>query len=155
MQQSVGLVRFAVVFTVSLFAMAIVTTLLEYFTGINVSGTINQIIAVYAAASDAGQRFYKTYEIVPDSGFAWSAAFQMTLVEVAISLVLGGLFLLLLLSQGELPDRIGSMMIFIATLMLFVFAISLVAKRFVFRSSARQAEKAHLKQQAKSSAVFE
>jgi hypothetical protein len=155
MQKSVGLVRFAVVFTGLLIAMAILSAVLEYFTGISVSGSVNQIVAVVCAAMDAGQRYYKKYEAVPDSGFAWRASFQMTLVEIAISAVIFGLFMALLLSEGETGIDLGSLMIFVVPLLIFVFAVSLVAKRFMFVSGARQAEKVHLKKQAKSSTVFE
>jgi len=154
-QKSVGLIRFALVFTGLLILMAILSVALEYFTGYSVSGTINQIVAVMGAATDAGQRFYKTYETVPDSGFAWRASFQMTLVEIAISAAMFALFVWFLLPADELKGGLGSLLTFMAPLMLFVFAISWVAKRFMFVSGARQAEKVHLKKQEKSRAVFE
>lgn len=155
MQRNVGLVRFAIVFTGLLIAMAIISVVLEIFTGFSINGSVNQIVAVMGAASDAGNRFYRKYQVVPDSGFAWRASFQMTLVELAISIALGGLFLWYLFSAGELKNVPGSLMFILVLLLIFMFAISLVAKRFMFASGARHAEKAHLKKQAKSSTVFE
>lgn len=75
-QKSVGLVRFALVFTGLLIALAIFSVILETLTGFSVSGSVNQIGAVLGASSDAGRHFYKKYEIIPDSGFAWRAAFR-------------------------------------------------------------------------------
>ncbi|WP_428687755.1 ABZJ_00895 family protein [Roseibium sp.] len=155
MQYSVGLVRFAFVFTGLLILMAILSVVLEAFTGISVNGSVNQIVAVLGAASDAGQRFYKTYQTVPESGFAWHASFQMTLVEIAISVALGGLFFWYLLSQGEFANGLVPLMMILVPLMIFLFGVSLVAKRFAFVGGARRAEKVHLKKQEKSSAVFE
>ncbi|WP_248158062.1 ABZJ_00895 family protein [Roseibium sediminicola] len=155
MQKSVGLIRFALVFTGYMIAMGIVSLALEYFTGVSLSGTVNQIVSVMGAATDAGQRFYKTYEVVPDAGFAWSASFQMTLVEIAISVVLGGLFIWALVSEGELANGVGPLLTFLVPLMIFMFAISWVLKRYMFVSGARRAEKVQLKKQEKSRAVFE
>jgi hypothetical protein len=154
-QKSVGLVRFAIVFTGLLIAIAIISVVLEYFTGFSMNGSVNQVVSVLGASSDAGQRFYKNYEVVPDSGFAWRASFQMTLVEFVISTALGGLFFWFLFSQGEIAGGLGPLMTIVAPLMIFLFAISFVAKRFMFVSGARRAEKAHLKKQEKSSTVFE
>lgn len=155
MQRSVGLVRFALVFTGLLIAMAIIGVALEAFTGFSISGSVNQIVAVLGAASDAGNRFYRKYQVVPDSGFAWRASFQMTLVEFVISLAFLGLFLWYLLSNDELGNGLGSLAFVFVPLLIFMFAISLVAKRFMFVSGARHAEKAHLKRLEKSGAAFE
>jgi len=154
-QKDVGLVRFAFVFIGLLIVLAIVSVALDYFIGMSVNGSVNQIAAVVGASSDAGRRFYKKYEVVPDSGFAWRASFQMTLVELAISMAVSGLFFWYLLSQGELGVGLGSLMIVVVPLVIFLFAVSLVAKRFVFAKAARYAEKAHLKTLEKSSDVFE
>lgn len=154
-QKDVGLVRFAFVFTGLLIAIAIISAILETFTGISLNGSVNQIASVMGAASDAGRQFYRKYEVIPDKSFSWWASFQMTLVEIAISMVFAGVFFWFLLSQDELPNGLGSIMVFVVPLMIFVFAISWVAKRFMFRSAARHAEKIHLKNQAKSSTVFE
>ncbi len=135
--------------------MAILSVVLEYFAGISVNGSVNQIVAVVGAASDAGQRFYKTYQVVPESGFAWRASFQMTLVELTVSMAIAGLFFWYLLSQGEFANELGPLMMILVPLMVFLFAISLLAKRFAFVGGARRAEKVHLKKQEKSSAVFE
>ncbi|ASP34094.1 hypothetical protein CHH27_13265 [Labrenzia sp. VG12] len=135
--------------------MTVVSIVLEIFTGISINGVMSQLVAVMGAATDAGHRFYKNFEIVPDSGFAWSASFQMTLVEGAISLTLGGLFVLFLLASGELGSDLGSFLLFTLLLTIALLAISWVAKRFMFVSGARQAEKVHLAKQAKRSAVFE
>ncbi|EAV40532.1 hypothetical protein SIAM614_21632 [Stappia aggregata IAM 12614] len=154
-QKKVGLVRFGLVFTGLLIALAIVTALLETLTGITVSGSVNQIAAVMGAATDAGRQFFKRYEATPDSGFAWRASFQMTLVETVISVFIGGVFLWSQLSQSESGLQLSSLMMIIVPLLIFMFAVSWVAKRYVFRSSARHAEKAHLKKLEKSSTVFE
>jgi hypothetical protein len=154
-QKSVGLVRFALVFTGLLIALAIFSVILETLTGFSVSGSVNQIGAVLGASSDAGRHYYKKYEIIPESGFAWRAAFQMTLVELAISVAIAGVFVWFLLSQGELANGLGSLMVIVVPLLIFVFAISLVAKRYMFTSGARHAEKAHLRKQEQSSTVFE
>jgi len=154
-QRHVGLVRFAVVFTGMMIVMAIISAFLEIFAGIDISGSVNQIVAVVIASMDSGNRFYTRYETVPDSGFAWQAAFQMTLVECAISIVLFGAVLLLLMPTGELAASLEPFMLFAVPLLILVFAISLVLKRFMFVSGARSAEKAHLKKLQKSSAAFE
>jgi hypothetical protein len=154
-QKTVGLVRFALVYTGLLIALAIFSVILETLTGISVGGSVNQIGAIIGAATDAGRHFYKKYEIVPESGFAWRAAFQMALVELAISVITTGVFVWFLLSQGELANGLGSLMVIVVPLLIFVFAISLVAKRYLFTSGARYAEKAHLRKQEQSSTVFE
>jgi hypothetical protein len=154
-QKIVGLVRVGLVFTGLLIALAIVTALLETLTGITVSGSVNQIAAVMGAATDAGRQFYKRYEAIPDSGFAWRASFQMTLVETVISVFIGGVILWSLFAQSGAGLQVSSLMMLIVPLFIFMFAVSWVAKRYVFRSSARHAEKAHLKKLEKSSTVFE
>lgn len=155
MRKSVGLIRFSFVFVGLLIVLAIVSVALEHFIGISVNGSVNQIVAVLGASSDAGRRFYKKYEVVPESGFCWWASFQMTLVEVSMSMAILGLLLWYLLSQGDLGIGLRTLMIIVVPLLIFVFAVSFVAKRFVFARSARHAEKAHLKMQEKSSNVFE
>jgi hypothetical protein len=119
------------------------------------NGAVNQVVAFLWASSDAGQRFYKTYEVVPNRDFAWRASFQMTLVEFIISTALAGSFYLYLYSQGEFANGLGPLMTFIVPIMIFFYAVSLVAKRFMFVSGARNAEKAHLEKLAKSSTVFD
>lgn len=135
--------------------MAVLGTVLEIFTGFSLSGTVTHIVAVVAAAMDTGQQFFKRYQAVPDSGFAWRAAFQMTLVEIAISTVFTAVFLWFFPSGEDLGTGLGSLMTVLVPLMVFLFAVSLVAKRYMFVSGARQAEKVHLKNQAKNSTVFE
>ncbi|TYC64552.1 hypothetical protein FMN63_18895 [Stappia sp. BW2] len=154
-QRSVGLVRFAFVFSGLLIALAIFSVVLEILTGISITGSVNEIGAVVGAALDAGRQFYKRYKVIPESGFAWRASFQMTLVELAISVVLAGLYIWFLVSQGVVGNNLSSLMFFIVPLLIFVFAISWVAKRYMFTSGARHAERAHLKSQKLSSTVFE
>eukprot|EP00903_Cladosiphon_okamuranus_P002133 g2131.t1 len=135
--------------------MAVLSVFLEILTGISINGVMNQLVAVVGAATDAGSRFYKKYETVPDSGFAWHASFLMTLVEGAIVLAFSGVFALVLLASGELGADLGSFLMVALLLTIALLAISWVAKRFMFTSGARQAEKAHLNKLAKSSAAFE
>ncbi|EEE43311.1 ABZJ_00895 family protein [Roseibium alexandrii] len=147
MHPEINLIRFAVIYVSVLIGTFVLSTAVLIAADIDISsGT--QFLPVIAATLDAGHRYFKKYQSLPESGFAWSAAFKMTVVEIIISVPVAFAFILL---ATEIDFFSGFFIAIFLGALAFVFLVSFLFKRFLFMSAAKGAQKAFLKHKAKAS----
>jgi hypothetical protein len=141
MEPTISLKRFAIVFAITIIAVAVVVTTLEWLLKISVPASATGIVAPMVASMDAGQRFFKKYGTVPESAFAWRASFHMTVVELAISLPLAAILMAVLMSVDGPIDWIFLLGLLFGIGCL-IGLLSWVLKRYFLVMAAKNMQKA-------------
>lgn len=147
MNFEVNLWRFAGIYVLTWAGVTAVAIALLIGFGFELSNSATAMIPALIAAQDAGRKYYNTYGSLPDSGFAWSASFKMTLVEITITLPLAGVFGLAVFAD----EADASPMTFYAILagvLAFVYFAGFLFKRYIFMAGAKSASKQQRKQDA-------
>ncbi|WP_150526217.1 ABZJ_00895 family protein [Roseibium sediminis] len=147
MTNSVNLKWFALVYVAAMVGITLISGVLLFGFGIDVPASATQFIPVLIATMHVGKMYFEDYQQVPDVKEAWAASRRMTLVEMAISLPLGAVFIALLLGDSDNIDWTIYGPVFLVGAG-FLFAISLVAKRFLFVTGAKGAQTQQEKKQA-------
>lgn len=147
MTNSVNLKWFALVYVATMVGISLISGVLLFGFGIELPSSATQFIPVLIATMHVGKMYFEDYQQVPDAKEAWAASRRMTLVEMAISLPLGAVFIAFLLGDSDTIDWtvFGPVLLVGAV---FLFAISLVAKRFLFVTGAKGAQTQQEKKQA-------
>ncbi|MGS4884593.1 ABZJ_00895 family protein [Roseibium sp. MB-4] len=149
MHPEVNLIRFAFIYVSVLIGTFVLGAAVLIAADIDISsGT--QFLPIIAATLDAGHWYFKKYQSLPDSGFAWSAAFKMTIVEIIVFVPVA--FVVILLAT-EIDFFSGFYIAIFLGVLAVVFLVSFLFKRFLFMSAAKGAQKAFLKRNAKASTV--
>lgn len=128
MNYSVSLLRFLGIYILITGSVGLVHVVLVSFAGITLPFSATSMIAPIGATWDAANQFSKKYRTLPPSGFAWSATFKMTLIELSMGLAVIAVFFF-----GTIPS--GDRMIVGTSLLgetLLVGLFLWLLKRFLF-----------------------
>lgn len=130
---------FAIIYVLALIGLMVIALALEQMTGTDVGSAVN-IVPQIVAAMLSGQRHGKRAGVRPNSGFAWKAAFLMTMISVGLSI----LFAIVLIGLAG-PADTDPLMNFLRTQVVVIVLVSLViivlyllVSRYFFGLGAKQ-----------------
>jgi len=128
------IIRFAVVYLLAMGLVAVIVLLLQRFISLNAGSGLG-VVAVLAAAMDAGQTYAKRNKALPQSRYAWKMSVVFTVVTIVLSFALA-------LMLPEIRIMINEMGGVFAGIAVVFAAIYFLAIRFFFMSGAKNTMKA-------------
>ena len=109
------------------------------FLGVTMPQSVPLVITTMIPAWWAGKTWYTETNHLPESNTSWNLAFRFTAIQLALGVVMIGLFLL------AFPEMLSAISTGIAALMfgafVFIALMILVISRFFFPFGAKQAAK--------------
>ena len=141
--------RYAVVSVITMFAVLVISYLLEVFVGFDI-GSGGSIATALVPAMDAGQTYARRVKKQPESGFAWKLSAVFVVINAALGLAFSLVFVMAfggLADVFELLSGVGPVgwVIIIS----IAFAIYWLASRFFFGFGAKNELKMQEKLAAK------
>jgi len=130
---------FAIIYVFALIGLVFIASALEQLTGTDIGSAVN-IVPQIVAAMLSGQRHGKRTGTRPDNGFAWKAAFLMTMISVGLSILFAiGLIAFTGPANTEpLLNFLRTQIVVIAFVILLVIAVYVLVSRYFFGLGAKQ-----------------
>ena len=141
--------RYAVVSVITMFAVLVISYLLETLAGFDI-GSGGSIATALVPAMDAGQTYVKRVHATPASGFAWKLSAVFVVINAALGIAFSLIFVTAFGGLADVSDLLGALgplgwVIVIA----IVFVVYWLASRFFFGLGVKSELKMQEKHAAK------